>query len=98
MAALGPEARKQMKRAGGLLALGIEMGLSVFVGIFGGQYLDKKFDTEPALALVGMLFGLAAGARAIVREVRGMKAASMKGQADTEETSDQAGTDQDHEP
>ena len=46
----------------------------VSVGILGGQYLDERFGSEPLMALLGMLFGLAASARALLREVRKMRA------------------------
>jgi ATP synthase protein I len=41
--------------------LGIEMGLSLAVGIGVGYYLDRHLGTSPILLIVFMMFGLAAG-------------------------------------
>lgn len=43
--------------------VGLEMGFSVLIGLFAGQYLDKWLGTEPWLLLLGLLFGAAAGFR-----------------------------------
>ena len=41
--------------------LGLEMGLSVAIGIGIGFYLDRFFKTAPILTLVFLIFGVAAG-------------------------------------
>lgn len=41
--------------------LGLEMGLSVAIGIGIGYYLDRYFKTSPILSIVFLLFGIAAG-------------------------------------
>jgi len=41
--------------------LGLEMGLSVAIGIGIGYYLDRYFRTSPILTLVFLIFGVAAG-------------------------------------
>jgi len=41
--------------------LGLEMGLSVAIGIGIGYYLDRYFGTAPILTLVFLIFGLIAG-------------------------------------
>lgn len=41
--------------------LGIEMGLSLVIGLGMGYYLDRYFGTSPILLIVFMMFGLAAG-------------------------------------
>ena len=51
-------------------SLGIELGLSVMIGLIGGQWLDKKFGTEPWLLLAGLLIGLAAGFRSMFRALK----------------------------
>jgi ATP synthase protein I len=48
----------------------MEVALSVVVGLFGGQWLDKKLGTGGWLTWVGFAYGLAAAARAIYRAVR----------------------------
>ncbi|MGH2488939.1 MAG: AtpZ/AtpI family protein [Candidatus Limnocylindria bacterium] len=40
--------------------LGIRLGVSVLIGLFGGVLLDGLFGTRPLLTLVGSAFGLAA--------------------------------------
>jgi ATP synthase protein I len=47
--------------------VGLELGLSVIVGLLIGQYLDEKFGTEPWLLLLFLIFGMAAGFRSIFR-------------------------------
>jgi ATP synthase protein I len=47
--------------------VGLEFGLSLLVGLFGGRWLDQKLGTEHWLTLVGSGFGIAAGYRAIYR-------------------------------
>ena len=34
---------------------------SILIGIFGGRWLDKQWDTEPLFLLIGLFIGLAAG-------------------------------------
>jgi ATP synthase protein I len=41
--------------------LGIEMGLSLVIGLGIGYYLDRHFGTSPVLLIVFMMFGLIAG-------------------------------------
>lgn len=40
--------------------LGIRLGASVMIGLFGGLLLDGLFGTRPLLTLVGTAFGVAA--------------------------------------
>jgi ATP synthase protein I len=41
--------------------LGLEMGLSVAIGLAMGYYLDRFFNTSPILTLVFLVFGIVAG-------------------------------------
>jgi ATP synthase protein I len=41
--------------------LGLEMGLSVAIGLAIGYFLDSRFNTKPVLSIVFLLFGVAAG-------------------------------------
>ncbi len=43
--------------------LGIEMGVSLAIGLAIGYYLDRHFGTAPILTFIFMGFGLAAGMR-----------------------------------
>ena len=44
-------------------SLGLEMGLSVAIGLAIGYFLDRHFNTSPILTLVFLLFGIVAGMR-----------------------------------
>lgn len=50
--------------------VGLEVVLSVAVGLFGGAWLDAKFDTRPWLTIIGLVYGLAAASRAIYRALK----------------------------
>ncbi|MBB6283088.1 AtpZ/AtpI family protein [Geobacillus subterraneus] len=43
---------------------------SILIGIFGGRWVDNKFDTEPVFLIAGLLLGLAAGVYAMLRLIR----------------------------
>lgn len=47
--------------------LGIEMGLTLCIGILIGWYLDRLFGTRPWLMIIFSIFGIIAGFRNIVR-------------------------------
>lgn len=61
--------QQDWKALGNYGTLGTEIALSVVVGLFGGQWLDKKLGTS-FLTWVGFAYGLAAASRAIYRAVR----------------------------
>jgi ATP synthase protein I len=39
----------------------------VFIGYFGGAWLDRRFHTAPWLMMLGVLFGIAAGFKELLR-------------------------------
>jgi ATP synthase protein I len=51
-------------------SIGIELGLSVMIGLIGGQWLDRRFGTEPWLLLLGLLVGMAAGFTSVYRALK----------------------------
>ncbi|MCA9531584.1 MAG: AtpZ/AtpI family protein [Myxococcales bacterium] len=61
---------KQMKTFGAMSTVGIELGVSIAVGVLGGKWLDAHFGTAPYLLWVGFALGLAAGARSLYRVAR----------------------------
>jgi ATP synthase protein I len=65
-----PAVQQDWKALGTYGTLGMEIALSVVVGLFGGQWLDKKLHTGGVLTWVGFAYGLAAAGRAIYRAVR----------------------------
>ena len=62
--------QQDWKALGNYGTLGLEIALSVGVGLFGGQWLDKKLGTGGWLTWIGFAYGLAAAGRAIYRAVR----------------------------
>lgn len=62
--------QQDWKGLGGPGTLGIEIALSVAVGLLGGSWLDKKFGTAPWLTVIGLGYGLAAAGRALYRALK----------------------------
>ncbi len=50
-------------------SVGLELGLSVIIGLLIGYGLDAKFETGPWLMLLFLVFGLVAGFRGVLRAV-----------------------------
>jgi ATP synthase protein I len=42
-------------------SLGLQVALSIFIGLFFGLWLDEKWGTQPWFTLVFLAFGIAAG-------------------------------------
>ena len=60
--------RKELFRElGRYSALGLEMALSVVIGLGVGYYLDKWLGTGPWLTVVWIALGFAAGVRSLYR-------------------------------
>jgi F0F1-type ATP synthase assembly protein I len=62
--------QQDWKALGNYGTLGLEIALSVVVGLLGGQWLDRRFHTHGVLTWLGFAYGLAAAVRAIYRAVR----------------------------
>jgi ATP synthase protein I len=60
---LGPQGGRLLKAA----SVGIEFSLSTVIGALGGRWLDGKLGTDPWLMLVGLVLGVAAGFRSLIR-------------------------------
>ena len=84
----GPEGRKQFEQFGRVSTLGLELGLSIALGFWGGQWLDRKFGTGGVLTWVGFALGLAAGARSLYSLVRRTRAELQKQTPDSEAAPD----------
>ncbi|MBL9016700.1 MAG: AtpZ/AtpI family protein [Myxococcales bacterium] len=50
-------------------SVGLELGLSVVIGLLIGYYLDKSAGTGPWLMFLFLGFGLAAGFRGVLKAV-----------------------------
>jgi ATP synthase protein I len=79
----GPEQRKQLRQAQRVASVGLEMAIAVVIGTLGGSWLDQRLGTRPWLALLGILFGVAAGVRGVLRVVQEHER-RMKKQAERE--------------
>lgn len=64
---------KEWKGVGSFGTVGLEIVLAIVLGLFGGRWLDAKFDTAPYLAVVGFFFGVAAAVKAIIRTTKEMQ-------------------------
>lgn len=74
----GSEPGKEKARPGGVLqalalttTIGMELAISVFLGYYGGQYLDQKMATGPWFMLAGVLTGLAVGIVGVYKTLQG---------------------------
>jgi F0F1-type ATP synthase assembly protein I len=69
--AIDPAARTSRRLYHGLSAssAGLELGVAVALGSFGGHWLDGKLGSEPWFLLVGLVLGLIAGFRGVLRAV-----------------------------
>lgn len=50
-------------------SVGIELAVAVVMGLFFGMWLDKKLDIAPAMMILWLVIGFAAGMRAVFRHV-----------------------------
>lgn len=70
MTLLGDDKVKLLKQFASYSTLGLEMGLSVALGVGIGYYLDKWLNTEPWFLIIFIMFGVAAGFRSLYRAVK----------------------------
>jgi ATP synthase protein I len=61
------------KGLGSYGTVGLEVVLSVMLGLFAGRWLDGKLGSAPYLALVGGALGVGTAARAVLRAYREMQ-------------------------
>ena len=65
MPLIDPEQRTQWKQIGRVSAVGLQLVISILIGYAGGAWLDRHLPTAPWMSLVGLLFGIAAGFKAL---------------------------------
>ena len=72
VADVAPAARKGKRAYNALSAssVGLEMGLSVAIGLIVGIYMDKWLGTSPWMMLLWLVLGLAAAFRGVFRAVK----------------------------
>ncbi len=78
--AADPAARTGKRAYNALRAssVGIEMGLSVGIGLLIGYFMDQWLGTRPWLMLLWLVFGMIAGFRGVMRAVREADRAATK--------------------
>jgi ATP synthase protein I len=59
------ENRRYIRELAYYSSLGLSVALSIFIGLFAGVYLDRRFDTTPWLTIIFLVLGIAAGFRNI---------------------------------
>jgi ATP synthase protein I len=74
---LGPRGGRQLTALTRLASVGIEFSISTLVGLLGGRWVDGKLGTEPWLMIVGLLLGVTAGMRSLIRAARSATAAQQ---------------------
>lgn len=64
---------RALREAAPYLGLGTSLALTVLLSLAAGWYLDERLGTQPALFLVGAVFGLVAAGIQFVRTVTGRR-------------------------
>ena len=71
MAAVNHETRRSLGQmwlaASQVSYIGIFFGLAIAIGYFGGHWIEHRLGGAPWVSLVGLLFGVVAGFRELVR-------------------------------
>jgi ATP synthase protein I len=67
MGFLPPEGRKQLRQATKVGAIGLELGLAVLVGYFGGRWIDTQLGSTPWFMYIGFVCGVLAGFKSLYR-------------------------------
>lgn len=57
--------KKMLKQGTQLIALGYELALPVVVGLFAGFFLDRRWNTEPWLMMLGLIAGFLYGLKTL---------------------------------
>jgi len=66
-----PEVRERSTgaQAGVYLGLGLQFALAILLFVYLGQWLDRRFGTEPWLLLIGVFVGAGGGFYSIYRKL-----------------------------
>ena len=64
------ETRRYIRELAYYSSLGLQVALSIFIGLAIGVYLDRRFELYPWLTLVFLVLGIAAGFRNIWLAIR----------------------------
>ena len=65
--------KKVLKQGAQLIVLGFELAAPVVVGLFAGYYLDRKFNSQPWLMMLGLLAGFFYGLKTLFSMLKRME-------------------------
>ena len=65
----GPDGGTTGNSAGSYLGVGLQFALSIVLFVYLGQWLDRRFGTEPWLLLLGLLLGAGGSFYSIYRKL-----------------------------
>lgn len=71
---------KDLRQSSLLLMVPTMLIAGPLVGLFGGQWLDEKFDSDPIFLILGLIFGFASAGREIFKLIK--KAESIEKEKD----------------
>jgi ATP synthase protein I len=83
---VGPPGGRQLNALARLASVGIEFSVSTVIGLLGGKWVDGKLGTQPWLMLLGLVLGVTAGLRSLLRTAR---RANQESAAKRDDTDDQ---------
>jgi len=63
-------------------AVGIEIALCICIGYFGGSFLDRRLGTAPWIGYFGLLAGVGAAIKALVRVTRSYRRETTDGETE----------------
>ncbi|WP_437754706.1 AtpZ/AtpI family protein [Sorangium sp. So ce1389] len=70
--------KQDWKAVGSYGTIGLEVVLSILVGLFIGRWLDGKLGTEPLMSVLWFFFGLGAAGKAVHRAWKDMQAVAAR--------------------
>jgi F0F1-type ATP synthase assembly protein I len=70
--------KQEWKAVGSFGTIGLEIVLSILLGLFIGRWLDGKLGTAPLMTVIWFFFGLAAAGRSLWRSVKQMQAEAAR--------------------
>lgn len=73
---------KTFKGMGSYGTIGIEIVLSILVGLFVGMWLDDRFGTKPWMSVLWFGFGCGAAGRSVYRSWKSMQVAARREEAE----------------
>jgi len=80
-----PKTKKWVNLLSQYGTIGLEMGISVFIGVILGAYLDKIFHTEPWLTILFTVFGIVAGFKSLFKLAHDLMRQEEEKRSDGEE-------------